>query len=349
MAPGPDPEDISVLLEATKNRQKLPRDFARGIQSVSRADPNSTERIFYDCGGPSAWLAYALTKKAAEHTGHVSGRGKRQRLIAHIEAQSVEGRHAIAKELTTALEDDRRRIERIIEVAQYNNRSRPGRQSSVESSLVDAADAARLDSLEPAGLSSTPPLDRLNVSTRELRLTVAASYFDIGHVFAHASISGCTQLFPSYLAGAVRRTTGPDNRASAAVSIALPDCTRTECIMRVEVKSSKIEYIARELFGAHLEAEDGSRHLYLPEGSVVIPEPRLVLRGCRIDALPLFFGTLVSNAIRASQACQKDIKEGRQHTGCVSMGIDRATESFAEIYTALRLKEGALLRETLFD
>lgn len=346
MAPGPDPEDINLLVQATKNRQKLPRNFAHGIQTVATADPHSTERIFLDCGGPSAWVAYALTKRSADNTGHVTGRGKRQRLVARIETQSIDTRQAIARQLATALEDDRARIERILETtAQHARRSRQGRQSSVDSSLadtVDAADVIEANSPDPTHTPLPRALDRPNLSTRE-------PFLETGHIIINASVSKCTQLFPTYLAGAIRRNIGPNYNVTAAVSMVLPHGDFSECIMKVEVTSSKIEHIARELFGAHFEIEDGSRYLYLPGGCVATPEPRLVLRGCRLDALPLFFGAVVSSAIRAAKDCQRDIKEGREHTRGVSMGINSAADSFAEVYAVLRLKEGALLRDMLFD
>lgn len=343
MASDPDPEDVNLLLEAAKSRQKFPRSFANGLQTVANTDANTTERIFFDCGGPSAWVAYALTKRSADNTGHVSGKGKRQRLLARIEAQPVEARQALAKELATVLEDDRARIERVLETtAQRASRSRQGRQASAESSPADA------DTPEPIAVSPVRTLDRPHASTRRLYMDNAEECFEQGHVLVDASVSECIQLFPSYLAGAVRRIAGPGQTIKAAVSIVLPYRDWTDCILRVEVISSKIDHIARELFGAHLEVEDGARYLYLHGGSMATPDPRLILRGCRLDVLRPFFGACVADAIRATQACQRDINEGRDHTRCVSMGINRAADSTAEVYAALRLKEGALLRDRLW-
>lgn len=118
--------------------------------------------------------------------------------------------------------------------------------------------------------------------------------------------------------------------------------------MTVEVTSSKIDHIARELFGAHLEAEDGFRYLYLSGGAMATPGPRLFLKGCRLDVLRPFFGGHVADAIRATQACQRDIEEGRDYTSCVSMAINHAADLPAQVSATLRLKEGALLRDRLY-
>ena len=78
MSPPWDSEDVDVLLEAVKTRQKLPQTLASDFEAVEHLEKERTERIFFDCGGPPAWVAYALTKRAASATGHVPGRGKCQ-------------------------------------------------------------------------------------------------------------------------------------------------------------------------------------------------------------------------------------------------------------------------------
>ncbi|CAN8104472.1 unnamed protein product [Discula destructiva] len=337
-APGPDAEDVDLLLEAAKSRQKLPRSFANALQNVSNADPNSTERIFLDCGGRPAWVAYALTKRSADNTGHVSGKGKRQRLLSRIEAQSTEGRQALARQIATALQDDRARIEAVLDTTARRNHQT--RQNSLENPSADAE--------IPEPMTISPALHRSTTPTRDLHIRSAEEGLEDGHVLLNASISECIQLFPSYLAGAVRREAGPGHKVNAAVSITLPHRGWTGCTMMVEVISSKIDYIARELFGAHLEVVDGFRYLYLSEGAMATPDPRLVLRGCRLDVLRPFFGSYVADAIRITQACQRDIMEGRDHTSCVSMVINHAANSPAEVSITLRLKEGALLRDRLY-
>lgn len=343
MAPVPDPEDIDLLVEAAKSRQKLPRSFADGLQKLTSAEPTSTERIFFDCGGPSAWVAYALTKKSADNTGHVSGKGRRQRFLARIDTQSIETRKAFANQLAVALEDDRERIERVLETTvQHARRNRLGRQSSVESSAAEAETPERM---------IVPPaqtLDRPYTQSRDSSMNNAADYFDNGHALVNASITECIQLFPPYLAGAIKRKTGTGGNVNAAVSMLLPSLGQAGCIMKIEVISSKIDHIARELFGAHLEIDNTSRYLYIAGGSMVIPDPRLILKGCRVDILRPFFGASVADAVSATAACRKEIQEGRNHTTSVSMAINRAADCPAELYAALRLKEGALLRARLF-
>lgn len=345
-----NPEDLDLLVESVKDRQKFPRTFARSLRAVTEADPETTERIFYDSGGPSGWAAYVLTKRSAANTGHVSGKGRRQRLIARLEEQTAESRRALARQLAMALESDRARIERVLEtIVQHARRSRyHRRQSSMESSGADN----RLDTPDTLAVASSTRTLGLPRSISATSMRDAAEYFsEHWHVLTNASVSECIRIFPTYLAGAIKRYTQQDNTDAvvAAVSITLPYCGWTGCLMRIEVVSSKIDHLARELFGVHLEVDDGFRYIYLPGGSRVAPDPRLALRDCRLGLLRQIFGSPVADAILATQMCQRDMKEGRDYTSCVSMVIPSAMDGTAKIYALLRLKDGALLRDRLFS
>lgn len=363
MTPEPDPEDIRLLLEAVRGRQKLPRSLPKALRTIKEVNHETTERIFFACGGPSTWAAYVLTKRSADNTGHVSGKGKRQRLISRLEEQPVEVRRALARRLTTALEPERARIERLLETTTYHARRNRQGPSSIESSPAaddhaDALDAPTL--VMPTRASdlqlgpASPPFraDLLPSASQTMDLRNTAQYFsEPGHALAHAVVSKCTRLFPPYFGGAIRRYPHPDNAdvIAAAVSITLPRPGWTGCLMRIEVIGSKIDHIAQELFGIHLEAEDGYRYIYLPAGSRAAPDPRLVLRDCRLDALHRFFGARIADAIRTTPTCQRDIKEGRDHTSCVSMVVPSAVDDTGEIYALLCQNDAALLRDELYS
>ncbi|KUI64466.1 hypothetical protein VM1G_00658 [Cytospora mali] len=353
----PDLADVELLLEAIKGRQKLPRAFATALQLITEAGKETTERIFFDYGGPSAWAAYKLTKRSADCTGHVSGKGKRQRLITRLEGSTVESRQRLARELAVAIAPSERvRIERILKSIKRARRRADGRDSSVESLQstgyqVDAVDNQTASIPPTPNRPSAPPsyCQPRPSNNREAALAPAEIFSSNQHVLADASVSACMQLFPTYLAGAIRRNLKMDNTfVAAAVAIALPYRQWTGCMMRLEVISSKVNHIAWELFGAQLEVDKGYRYIYLPGGSRVAPDPRLVLKGCRFSPLRQFFGTQVAEAILATRLCQRDIQEGRDQTSCISMTLTSDLDGSAEIYILLRLKEGALLRDKLY-
>lgn len=362
MASEPDPEDITLFVNTVKHRQKFPRALTRALQSTKEASQETTGRIFFDCGGLATWAAYFLIKKSTKNTGHVPERGKKQRLISRLEKQPIEARRALARHVTIALEPDRRRIESILEAAILSARRSARRQSSIGGSSAvdhhaDTPDApipgspAQASHRRPRAASPAVRVE-LSPAPQAIDLRNSAQYFsEPGHALVHADISGCTRLFPPYFAGAIRRYPRPDNAdvIAAAVSITLPRAGWTGCLMRVEVIGSKIGYIAQELFGVHLEAENGFRYIYLPGGSTAAPDPRFVLRNCRLDRLDNFFGARVADAIRTTPTCQKDIKEGRDHASCVSMVVPSAVEDTGNIYALLCQSDAALLKQNLFS
>lgn len=372
----PDPDHIKLFVDIIEGRQKFSRELSLALLEVQQASHETTGRIFFDCGGPTTWASYFQTKWALDNTVSLVGRGKRERMISWLEEQPIEIQQSFARHLASALEHERERIEAILETGTYHasrRRQRPPNIESCATSLdhADTPDTPKLASptLEMPTLASPiqaspiqasefrpsaawPPFrDDLSPAPQAMDLRNMAQYFsEPGNTLVHAVISECTRLFPPYLARAIRRNPLPENAdiIAAAVSITLPRAGWTACLMRIEVAGSKIDHIAHELFDVHIEAEDGSRYIYLPGGSTVAPNPCLVLRDCRLDRLHPFFGARVADAIRTTPTCQMDMKEGRDHTSCVSMVVPSAVDDTGDIYALLCPSDAALLRESLF-
>lgn len=276
--------------------------------------------------------------------------------MTRLERQTVEAHRLWATQLAAALEPDRARIETRLHTLvrqqgreQHTRRSRhqnradiAGRPEIEETASPSPRTEARLSPIP--GMADLSPIQTPDLENAE------EFFSEQGHVLSSASVLECTRLFPSYLAGGIKRYLRPNNAGAfaAAVSMWLPQHGWSGCLLKVEVMSSKIDYIARELFGAHLEAENGCRYIYLSGGSRVVPNPRLTLRGCRIDMLPLILGSVIADAILATQACQTDIKEGRDRTGCVTMVVSRAADKEAEVYALLDLEKGVVIRDKLY-
>lgn len=278
----------------------------------------------------------------------------------------MEIQQAFARHLASALEHERERIERILETGTYHASRHRQRQSNTESSATAPNHTETPDIPTVASPTLTSPIQApefqpsaawppfqgdLSPAPQAMDLRNMAQYFsEPGDALVHAVISECTRLFPPYLSRAIRRYPRPQNAdiIAAAVSITLPRAGWTACLMRIEVVGSKVDHIARELFDVHIEAEDGFRYIYLPGGSTVAPEPRLVLRDCRLDRLHRFFGARVADAIRTTPTCKMDIKEGRDHTSCVSMAIPSAVDDTGDIYALLCQSDAELLRESLY-
>lgn len=336
-----DTQDVELLLEAIRNRQKFPRSCVKAYERLGDAAADTTERLFFDCGGIPVWAAYVLTQKTASSTGHASGKAKRQRLLNRIDATTSESRRHIALQLAAAIGPDRERIEQLVRTAQHqpdrNRRLRPaafrtsggdsgGEEPEYETqdSQTDATGSAAPEAPEPQG--------------RE-------------QVHRQASITECSRLFPPYLACSIRRVINPRSTQSlfAAVTLSIQSAS-LECQMKLEIIENKIEYIARELFGVHIETEAGSRYVYLmgSASTKAVPYPNLMLKGCRIATAYQILGTEIADSIFATPTHQLEIKEGRECSDCITMVIRQNSSESADIIILLPTEQGITLQQRLF-
>ena len=198
----------------------------------------------------------------------------------------------------------------------------------------------------------------LNESTPERELVPCSlntsEYFSHGtHVLLNASLEDASRLFPLYLAGAVKRVPDPSNGDSLAASIAMifpdhPSTHKLGCQMMLEITANKVEHIAREIFQAHVETTAGLRYVCLPGGAKIVPNPQVIIQGCRHDIISLNFGTETFHAISANPVYKDEIKQGHDHTDCVSMVVPHNAHEGAHILLFLAPREGTLIRDRLY-
>lgn len=280
-------------------------------------------------------------------------------LLAQLERETVDARRQWATRLATALEAHRTHIETVLEISRARQ---PPRRHNAAEIRGSHDDTGRETDAEPVA----PSLSGTQLEARRLApLPVAADppprqtpdmanapefFCEQSGFVGNASVLECTRLFPAYLAGAIKRYPNPSDAGAftAGVSISLPRDVWSGCLIKFEVISSKVGYIARELFGAHLEMDDGCHYFYLSGGSRVLPDPRLILRDCRMDVLPSLFGSTITDAIMATEEYQNDLKEGRDCTKCITMTVFRTAVQGADIYAMVDLNHGVMLRERLY-
>lgn len=368
------PDDISLLHEAIKDRQKFPRSCAKALQRVESADVNTTERIFLDHGGVPAWAAYMLTKRRAESIGHVSGKGELQRLLGRLEELPLAERRASAVQLAAAVED-KARIEQVIQTACQNAKRAPRRRDrNSRSAPADIEKVPEINDNNAAVQNHVDSCDTLVASRPPSTLASSRDSYPGGsrshhdgvlsqpagqmsplgspgeddeHTFVDASIAACNRLFPEYLARSIKRTPRTDSAASAAVSITFSADDDSRALLSIEVVPSKTEHIAWELFGVRLENQAGFR--YARVGSArVAPRPDFDLQCCRIDSIAAMFGGYLADAICANPAYQQERLSEDDCTDCVEMVVPVASDECAKISISLHLREGTKLRDELF-
>lgn len=340
-----DDTDIELLLEVVQSRQKFPRACIEALDEIKESDPNSTERIFLESGGISAWLAYAVTKRAAESAAHATGKAKRQRLIARIEAQNVDTRREIATKVATAVQPERDRIESIVKFSRQQ--SDRVRRSRLPTELDEDRNERQNERTRETSPTNTTGAS-CSADEQESRVARAAEaprgLLESGQLPTHASLTECTRLFPPYMAASIERKTDPRDaqRLVAAVSIT------SEGILQLKLANNKIEHIAKELFRAHIETGDGKRYVYLYGMARAVPSPNLILKGCRSDAIRDLLGDKIADAVFATNLYREELKYGRgASTDCISMTVPLETRDSAELCIYLPSQLAVALKSKL--
>lgn len=340
-----DDSDIELLLEVIKSRQKFPRACIEGYDTIKKSDPNSTERIFLENGGISAWLAYAVTRRAAESTAHATGKAKRQRLIERIEAQSANIRRELATKVATAIQPERDRIESIVRIArQQSDRARRSRQPTEPDNDRNERQNEKTRETSPTDTTS----ESYSADDQQSGVARAAEppkeRFESNQLLAYASLTECTRLFPPYMAASIERKADlrDAQRLVAAASIT------SEGILRLKLANNKVEHIAKELFRAHVETGDGKRHVYLHGIARAVPCPNLILKGCRSDAIRDLLGDKIADAVFATNLYVEELKDGcGASTDCVSLTVPLETRDSAELCILLPSQVAGALKSKL--
>ncbi|CAN8096742.1 unnamed protein product [Discula destructiva] len=332
---------VALLLETVKTRQKIPRECVDALEDIGRASDSSTERIFYDHGGLAAWAAYSITKKVAMGSGHIAGRKKRRELVERMEAETAARRKSLAIEVAAAIDTDRERLEDIINTARLHRQSTLPKDDSDTGITLGSEREAHSESTIAAEESDAP--DNVSPDT---------------HHLAGASTAGCRHVFSRYLVGALKKAVDGERangeRANgellprvAAVNLALRDYSESE--MRLEIMDNKVECIARELFDAHLVTANGTRYLCLTGSTRVVPNPSMVLAGCRPPTLSRIFGQRIADALMSTTVYRRDFEEGRERTDCVTMEIFQAANATALLRIPLPADDAWSIKDELYS
>jgi len=108
--------------------------------------------------------------------------------------------------------------------------------------------------------------------------------------------------------------------------------------MLIEITEDKVSHFARELFGMRLETKGGLRYVcFSHSGTIILPNPKLTLQGCRLSIIPLTFDIGTANAIMDNSVYQEDIQQCRDCTDSLSMVISRQADEGAVISVSLGL------------
>ncbi|OAQ58271.1 hypothetical protein VFPPC_17006 [Pochonia chlamydosporia 170] len=331
--------DVQWLLDRVNIFERSPKGLLEAWQLAQQSEPTSTTRIFLD-QGKCAWLAYHLSKAAADQPTHFTGQSHLRRKISELEKTPSAYRTSIAEKLEAELGSDvRDKIERWWTTS---NRQRATKRR--------APSEERRSPSPTASIASSLAVAR-GPSTVYPAFSTSGNVAEYEHVLVNASLAETVRLVPLSLSDAIRRVPDPgdENSLVASISMSFPN-VRSDfgCQMALEIMENKIDNLARDLFDVKLETTAGLRYVCFSEGAKILPNPKFTIRGCRHDVISKAFGNEISSAVAASPAYQEDLKQWRGRTDCVWMVISHKANDTAQLCLSMELFEGTLIQRKLY-
>lgn len=137
----------------------------------------------------------------------------------------------------------------------------------------------------------------------------------------------------------------------AAITMLFPNLSvgPVVCLMSLAIYPNKVEYLALELFGVHIESEAGLRYIVLENGGRLNPSPEIVLQGAREDSIMRLFGVRLTRAIMNSPTRKEELRQGISLTRCVSMTVNTNSNIQAILSLNTGLNDSFELKATLYD
>jgi hypothetical protein len=159
------------------------------------------------------------------------------------------------------------------------------------------------------------------------------------------AIKRIASVFPQYLCGAIRKTGD-----TAAVMMVFPSYFpggKVACLMGLAILSNKVQYLAMELFGTHLETEDGFWYAVQENGGRLFLQ-EVVLQGAQDSTIAKLLGPGTNYAIAMSPVRKEVVKQVILATRCVTLRITSGYHDDAILNLNSGLEEGFRLKEVLF-
>ncbi|KAI1562962.1 hypothetical protein PtrEW7m1_010755 [Pyrenophora tritici-repentis] len=163
---------------------------------------------------------------------------------------------------------------------------------------------------------------------------------------SNPSAKRLASIFPQYTCGAVRNSGN-----TASVTMAFPaqlSGPKVECLMSLSILPNKIQYLAMELFGVHVESDAGLWYIILDNGVRVLPQYEVVLQGGKEKGIENLLGSEPSLALRKSPLRKDEVRQGKLATNCVTLRLPSNCEYDGILNLNLGLDEAFRLKDALF-
>lgn len=292
----------------------------RGFQEAyaKAKTPLSTEGIFQDTGGSTAWVAYYLTKRAANSTTHFNGQAALNKTLESLESMTKDNQVAVARRVNEIIDrGTKEKIQNLIDGTEGASKKRRELFGPLQS--YPSNKAGRTDN---EGVATTTPAGSLPRPATEESEAIHGQH-NVSFVASDPSVHRLKDVFPSSLASSVIRIPPKSGTGmwTAAITMSFVDVgsigNRLGSMMSIEIASNKAQRFASILFGVEIEGNGNYRYIILPNGTKISPDPDFVLRGSRRDIISEEFGE-ASKSLEACPTFRNEDDQGIQVTDCVT-------------------------------
>ncbi|KAL7783403.1 hypothetical protein V8C37DRAFT_397285 [Trichoderma ceciliae] len=323
------------LFAFPKKQVKIPQGFSAFFEDAQRAENTSTERLFADCG-ITTWIAYVRSKGAIESdTITFKGKADDARLLLAFEAETVEMRKSVAKEVTEVL-------------MTQDGFDRPNSQKRKRTADPTAPE-------DPAEDNDDQQITYVQAAVTEADITIQptntlsndSQFFFVTGIPA----SWVSTIFPSYLVRAIKKiNTGADCSVHITMSFlrALRSDEHSRSMMSLKVETSQAEWFSWPLFGTRITSVDGRLCLLMPDGLKVMIHSEITLQGCRRDAILEVFGKQTEEAVKSSVAYKQEARQGNLRTDCITMTVPEQASDGVTINLLLEETRAIKLKDALY-
>ncbi|KAF2812796.1 uncharacterized protein BDZ99DRAFT_381295 [Mytilinidion resinicola] len=328
--------------EWTRTKERAPSGLREAYKEALSAPPSTSPRIFLDAG-ISAWLAYFLATTGHGH--HYKGQLADLTTIKAFESLSTADKEKVATQLvkTSVHHTITPVISKIQPGPPQKRRTglmpttmQPSSQThSLEGNLQTSSDTSRENTAEPQYTPISLPIESLT----------ATSTSSVQQSVSDPATSRIAHVFPQYMCGAIRKKGGD----TATITIVFPRSPNGDvsCYMCLGIMANKIQYIAMELFGTHLETDGRLWNIFQENGGRVIPHT-VDIQDAQEKGTTKLLGAETCHAIAMSPIRKEEVKQGILDTACVTLRITSNCHDDGILSLNLGLEEGFRLKEMLF-
>ncbi|KAI1158986.1 hypothetical protein F5B18DRAFT_638747 [Nemania serpens] len=272
-------------------------------------------------------LAYRSAKRRALGSTRFDGQAKLRRKVQELDGAPLDYKEAIVMKLSDIISPElRQEVTSWADKPQRKKRTRTRSESmSLQPSSSEIPTITHMTGtpthespyMQPTLGTPAPGAEDVSPSVPQSSSSAHTQTNLSRHSFSTSTMSKARAVLSDDLFHALSTTYSKEQQTWVAC-IGVSYSNEDDCQITLDIHSRNIERFAERLFGVQLETDSGLRYI-IRGNTQILPSPKAMIQGCKLDVIPLFFGPLLDQAVRESPIYAKDRMELSEYTRAVSM------------------------------